>query len=53
MQTRGDAQVTGAMITGALVGASVPPAGSWVTITRLTPFRLPGTPTLAEPSAHY
>ena len=38
-----------ATITGAVVGAGVPPSGSCVTITALTPLRLPGTPTDAVP----
>ena len=42
-------QVTRATITGAVVGAGVPPAGSCVTMTALTPLRPPGTPTAADP----
>jgi hypothetical protein len=44
-------QVTCATITGADVGARVPPAGSSVTSTALIPLRLPGTPTAADPLA--
>ena len=35
---------------GARVGARDPPSGSWVTSTCLTPSRLPGTATAADPS---
>ena len=40
---------TEATITGLRVGLRLPPAGSSVTITLLTPCRSPGTPTVPSP----
>ena len=44
-------QLSRAMRTGACVGAVLPPAGSGVTIIRLTPWRFPGTSTEPDPVA--